>query len=310
MDDEIAMPLSGGYDSNYILYCLNKNTDKSVNLYSIGGQTGADETGYVREIAKHYNRHTLKIGFIAPNLTAKLQEIVERTEGQVFERGIFLQYMLASLVSKGGDKSLLCGEGADQIMDSKFADDVSRCLNGEYRGISNAYEFCAYVILRKSALMLKSFGIEGKYPYLDKNVIANSMALKDFNKSDKAFHKDNCRKLFDREVSKVIHKEGGATSFHSLFASESEADEFVASVEAGDYYKDIVGKTKLLPGGNDSGRMKKAVSQLGESAKKIVKMAGAGSLNTLLPAYRKKERQIRNALLVEYLRLTEEIFVK
>ena len=195
-------------------------------------------------------------------------------------------------------------------MDSKFADDVSRCLNGEYRGISNAYEFCAYVILRKSALMLKSFGIEGKYPYLDKNVIANSMALKDFNKSDKAFHKDNCRKLFDREVSKVIHKEGGATSFHSLFASESEADEFVASVEAGDYYKDIVGKTKLLPGGNDSGRMKKAVSQLGESAKKIVKMAGAGSLNTLLPAYRKKERQIRNALLVEYLRLTEEIFVK
>ena len=49
---------------------------------------------------------------------------------------------------------------------------------------------------------------------------------------------------------------------------------------------------------------------MGESAKKIVKMAGAGSLNTLLPAYRKKERQIRNALLVEYLRLTEEIFVK
>ena len=96
--DMFDIALSGGYDSNCILYYLRQLYPQSrIRAYSVGGIEGVDETGVARAIAGMYPNTQFFSAKVTPSTLDAMDEIVYRLEGTVYERGIFLQYELAKL---------------------------------------------------------------------------------------------------------------------------------------------------------------------------------------------------------------------
>lgn len=309
--DNVSMPISGGYDSNYILHYLNKSRKEELNLYSIGGHVGKDESVCTRKIAKRYGRHHLMVAFTSNDMIHDLPDIVWRLEGATFERGIFLQYRLAKELCRNHEKYLVCGECADQVMHIDFPKDMETSRVEGCVGIENTYDFASYVIIKKSGIMLNSFGIKGIYPYTNREFMNTAVALREKNKTNKEFHKRNCERIFDKEVAGIIHKEGGATSFLSVFENEEAANRLCEYIEDTGLYKEITGQTKILPSFKQSTRkemVQKLVFELPETIKKVKAKIEGHSLETMLPGYNKKERRIRNAVVILYLMIFEELY--
>lgn len=310
-DSNFSMPLSGGYDSNYILHYLHHMKNSEFNLYTIGGHTGMDESSTVRKIAKFYRRHHLITAFTADNMINELPDIVWRLNGSVFERGIFLQYRLGKELYHHHEKYLICGECADQVMDIRFMADMLQSSVDNCVGKENVYDYAAYIILKKSGIMLNSFDIKGIYPYLNQRFLETAISLGCLNQKRKKFHKVNCEKVLSKTVSKIIHKEGGATSFHSLFSSKASALQFCQKVEASSLYRDIVGQTKILPKNIKQTKfnlLKSILLDLPEYWKVFWGRIESHSIETVFPSYRKTEQRIRNCLIVLYLELFNELF--
>ena len=307
----VSMPISGGYDSNYILHYLNSHSEEEMNLYSIGGHVGTDESECVRKIAKFYGKHHLRLSFTSNTMINDLPDIVWRLGGAMFERGIFLQYRLAKELSRNHEQYLICGECADQVMDLNFERDLNDSSVETCTGIRNTYDYASYVILKKSGIMLNSFDIKGLYPYTNQRFMDTAVSLCHLNKTTKAFHKSNCEKIFDKSLSKIIHKEGGSTSVVSMFESEEAAVKLCEWIEGTEFAKKLLSQTKILPGSGGSSKkqlLKKLFTEFFETMKKVKARFMAHSLNTLLPSFKKRERRISNMLVILYLMLFEELY--
>ena len=216
-NEEICMAISAGYDSNLLLHTIRKMyPDRKVNTFSVGGIHGIDETGRAEEITKFYRDITFYKAEVSPETLKNLDDIVYRLEGSVYERGIFLQYELAKSLQQKHCMNMICGECADQVFHEKTytAVPVDTFLYG-YK--DTPYEMASYVVLRKSAMMLKSFGIKGIYPFLDPEVIQIGYITRKANGDTKEFHKKQCRRMLDQRVLERIEKQGGTTSLAALF---------------------------------------------------------------------------------------------
>ncbi len=181
--------LSSGFDSNMLLYlvkCMHP-IDK-VNCFSVGATIGTDETAIAASIAQAYNNVSFFSTLVSPDTMKAFDDIVFRLQGCVYERGIFLQYELAKMLYDHNCKHIICGECADQV----FHVDSYKPLNKEqflYGYMETPFEMASYVVLKKSAVMLKSFGITGIYPYLDIDVVDVGAMTRKENGTDKAFHR-------------------------------------------------------------------------------------------------------------------------
>ena len=242
-EDEINVPLSSGFDSNYIAYTASKRSGLTINAFSVGGKFGKNELPAVTENAKHYDRLTLSSALTDENTLQNLPDIVWRLEGSVYEVGLFLQYELAKLVNQNGKKYLICGECADQVMNVHYLQN-DRIFPEKKDGEPLYYEFSEYpfifgnyLILKKNGILANSFGIETRYPYLDEKLVAISYALREINGKDKRVHTANCREKLPPEVIANMAKIGGATECHSLFNSKAEIKAFFAKIENSDFYK-------------------------------------------------------------------------
>jgi len=251
--EEINSPLSSGYDSNYILYIENRDFDLPINCFSVGGKTGKSELPLVEENAKQFPKVSLRTALTDESSLEHFPEIVYRLEGAIFECGLFLQYALAKLVSDAGKNSLICGEVADQIMNLNYFD--SERSAADYGEKNKYYEFAEYpmayghyVILKKNGILCNSFGIESRYPFLNKRLLPLTKALVHINKKDKRFHVATCEQLLNEVVLSNISKIGGSTDVHSLFTSKEEMNRFIKAVKASDLYKKHGDKASL--GGN------------------------------------------------------------
>lgn len=242
-EEEINMPLSSGFDSNYIAFTAGKKGAAPINAFSVGGKFGKNELPAVTENAKHYDRLTLSSALTDENTLQNLPDIVWRLEGSVYEVGLFLQYELAKLVSDSGKKYLICGECADQVMNVHYLQN-DRIFSQKKDGKPLYYEFSEYpfifgnyLILKKNGILANSFGIETRYPYLDEKIVAISHALREINGKDKRVHTANCREKLPPEIIANMAKIGGATECHSLFGSKVEIKEFFAKIESSDFYR-------------------------------------------------------------------------
>lgn len=213
----VSLALSGGYDSNSILYSIKKRwPDKEVNAFSIGGVNGSDETGTAAQIAKSYDAVDFKSSFVNPGTLEHLDEIVSVLEGSVYERGIFLQYELAKLLKLNSTEILICGECADQVFHKNTYIPIPQ--NTFLYGYQETpYQMAVYVVLRKSRMMMEAFGVDARYPFLTPEMIHMGYKLRKFNGTTKEFHKAQCRDLFPQTVLDLIAKRGGSTNLGSLF---------------------------------------------------------------------------------------------
>lgn len=213
----ISIALSGGFDSNCILYSIRDQRPKeSIHAFSIGGVDGIDETGTAKQIADLYDGVTFSSAFVSPNTLEHLDEIVMTLDGAVYERGIFLQYELAKLLKANSIKHIICGECADQV----FHQNTYKSIPNDtflYGYLDTPYHMAGYVVLKKSRLFMNSFGVDARYPFLTSEMIDVGFRSRMLNGTTKEFHKMQCRELLPPSILNLIYKQGGSTNLASLF---------------------------------------------------------------------------------------------
>lgn len=307
-NNTISLPISGGFDSNYLLYYYNKNLKKKLHLFTVGGNTGIDETENVRKIVKSYGKeqNRLTICYTSKDMLINLPDIIWRLGGSVYERGIFLQYKLASELALSHVQDLVCGECADQVMHEDFYHTDSQHI--PLKGKKNPYDFAAYIILKKSGIMLNSFGIKGHYPYLNQHFVETAISVKALNNKTKAFHQQTCHELFPKNISKNIHKNGGATFIHTLFQNDTEIESFIKTIEGSVLYKTIQNSKSPEKKANFISQGKRILLKFKHAPQKLIAKIRVQKLNTLTPKYIKTEKRLRKDMVYLYLLVFEELF--
>lgn len=242
--EEIALALSGGYDSNCILYAIKKaNPEQRVNAFSVGGVNGVDETGIACEIASYYKNIKYKSSKVTPETLEHIDEIVEILEGSVYERGIFLQYELAKLLSENQVKSFVCGECADQVFHKKTYVNIPE-NTFLYSYSDTPRQMAAYVVLKKNRMMMNAYGVNTLYPFITPEMIDIGYWTREINGSTKEYHKGVCNQMFPDEIKRLISKQGGTTDLSALFDSDVDILENIKSCK---YYSENFRITEKYP---------------------------------------------------------------
>lgn len=312
--EEINLPLSSGYDSNYIAYIASKNANKAIHAYSVGGKFGKNELPMVEENVSAYRSMTLSTTLTDELTLLNLPDIVWRLEGAVYEVGIFLQYELAKLVYQSGKKSLICGECADQVMNHHYLDDERIFVPSKkdmpiyYEFSEYPYIFGSYLILKKNGIMSNSFGIETEYPYLDEEFVSIAHSLKDINQKDKRIHIAICREQLPTAVIKNIAKTGGATDFHSLFACKADLDRFVANIEKCEFfnkYMSLIKKISYVEREKQTGikRIKTKIRNV------VLDVCHINEADRKQTAYYYEEIKLKEYMCCAYLMLFDKLFI-
>lgn len=234
-DGNTDIALSGGYDSNLILHFLKKR-NVPVRAFSIGGRRGTDERETAAGLCGAGRNIRLLTGEVGPWIRHEYEKIVEILEGSMYERGIFLQYALAGLLKTHGVRSVLLGEGADQVFNRNFYDSREPSYLTNYN--DNPYELGAMVVLKKSILMLDAFGITGLYPFICKQMQKLGAQVMEKNGTSKTRQKEMCRKFFDSRTNRLVDKKPGSTSLCALFRDPSEEEAFIAGVQKSNEFYD------------------------------------------------------------------------
>jgi len=303
-ESEINIAISSGYDSNYIMYVAAKS-GLPVNAFSVGGGSGFDELPIVRKNVAEYGNVSLFTTRTDSVSLSSLPDIVWRLEGTVFERGIFLQYELARLAGESGKSYMICGEGADQVMNVNYLDQNGIQIDGRVVRVTSRdypYHFASNMVLKKNGIITNSFGIDCRYPYLDSEFVSVAKALRHLNGVNKRFHVSNCERILSPGISERILKIGGATDCHSLFDSAADISRFKSIVNKSDFYNyfsSLSGEKERLP-------FKKAYIPL---LSFIYNALGVPAESTPRNVYRRNETILRDYVCYVYLFLFKELLL-
>lgn len=238
-DTHANITLSGGYDSNFILHVLKRHA-LCVDAYTGGGIVGVDESLVASEICALYKDTDLHITKVTPDTLKNYPNIVLLNEGTLYERGIFMHYLLARQLGKDGVKSIISGDGADQVLSANFVFDVT-----EYKNVgkvahnpweTNPFEMLSYIALKKTGCFLHHYAIIPQFPYLDRAFLNHANAVKKSNGTSKDYHKAQLSTIISPQVYKLLNRNGGSTNLKPLFGGQDEFKRFRELVQASPYY--------------------------------------------------------------------------
>lgn len=229
-NQDINITLSSGYDSNFLLHITEDLHNKEkINAFTCGGERGVNETSIAENIASIYGNVKVNKCVVGNKTLNCLMDIAERLEGAMYERGIFLQYELASTLSTYGVKCIMLGECADQVFNINFYEEKEKKFLMNY--INNPYELGALLVLKKSSLMLDSFGIIGFYPFTDRRMVDVGYCTRVDNGVSKEYQKKMCCKVFKPQICDLVGKKPGSTSLCSLFDDDGAEYDFINHVK-------------------------------------------------------------------------------
>ena len=220
--------VSGGYDSNWILHFL-KERKIPFSAFSVGGARGLDETAAAEKICSRIpDVHFVK-GKVSADTLEHYEDIVRILEGNLYERGVFLQYSLAKLLREHEVSHVLLGECADQVFNRNYYD----CKEPGYltNYTDDPYELGCMVVYKKSVLMLDAFGVTGIYPFTDRRMQELGAKLCQANGTSKIMQKQMCREYFDEYTNRLVDKSPGSTSLQALFRNTQEENDFIRRVQ-------------------------------------------------------------------------------
>jgi len=216
----LGVVLSGGYDSNLLLFLLRQATRRRSKLLTIGARGEADEVPHAARIARGYPGLEHCVGRVGPHTLQRLPDIVWRLEGAVYERGIFLQYELARMARREGCGALLCAECADQVLAPGF------CPGAPPRPVrlgwtTHPYEMGLMLVLKKNGILCNSFAVDTLYPYLDEGIVERGARLAPLNGRRKALHRLWVHLHLPWSLAARLRKAPGTTRLQPLFQSEA-----------------------------------------------------------------------------------------
>jgi len=180
-DVGIGLLLSGGVDSAVVgelMAPMMRERGEELHTYTIGQANSPDVTA-ARFIAKHLGSHHHEYLFTSEEAFAKIEDIVYHLETYEPElvRSAIPNYFLARLVESHGCKTVLTGEGSDELTAGYlyFRDAPSaEALYGELRRI---FWHLHNVNCQRSDRMSMAHSVEARVPFLCPDVIATAMSL-------------------------------------------------------------------------------------------------------------------------------------
>lgn len=246
-----AVTLSSGYDSNLILFSLiNRYPNEIIYAMSVGGKIGRNETPTVEKICKYYNNVTLYTSVIDNNLFSDFPKIIYLLEGSMFERGCFLQYELSKIARSNGVKTIIGGEGADQIMRNTFS--LEKVFCKDFKSLQNYWhdypqDVLRNIVVKKSGMIMTGNDIDCIYPYLSPFFYSYYA-----NKSiEKEHHKQEIQNILPVEITAELKKYGGSTNLELLFSNKISYDRIHKLVEKTSYARIIKRNIKNYKGIDD-----------------------------------------------------------
>ncbi len=238
-NSQINMALSSGFDSNFILNSINRvKPESKINAYTIGAENGNDETQNVIKICSYHPEVTLTIEQVTPDALQSLPQIVYELEDSIFERGIFLQYIMSNLLFKSKISSLVLGEGADQILSSEFNTSAEPYyfvgIEEHYPWVYYPYEMLTYIILKKNGIFLRNRNIRAHYPFIKANFIRGVSEFRKLNGTSKEHYKAYIVNKTRNEVGELLIKRPGSTNLSTLFNKNNH--NLLGVVKLSEYY--------------------------------------------------------------------------
>lgn len=228
--NNMVIPLSGGLDSTLIVKALYDNGDigKAKFLYMLG-----EDSYYAYQVASRYN---INLETFRPIVRGKdLRKMVEILEEPFYSPSV--NYYLYQVINSMKSRISLSGLGADEIFggyDYYNTESYPRGLFKEVVAKTNQEKkeqdkhFLIHHHLRENEKIGLYWQVEGRYPFLDKEVVKfqdvgktliKSALLKDFpesfvNRPKQGFRIDNNK---DREHQKKEYLKQ-LDLWHSIFA--------------------------------------------------------------------------------------------
>lgn len=251
--ENMAITISSGYDSNYILHNVQKLATDRIKAFCIGGTIGKNEIPDAEKISEYYGNVDLHTRLVNGSSLDKLPEIVYAMEGCMYESGIFLQYELASLASSHGVQHMMLGECADQVLNfemyhpihqqkaiidytlKKLPKRIFKKLR--FRPYRTVYDMAAYIVVKKNGIMMNYFGINPEYPYMRKEYMRTCRNAVRIGEKKKEFHKKAINQILPEYITSIIHKVPGATELKELFIGEITYDDILNLCKKSPYYK-------------------------------------------------------------------------
>lgn len=252
--EDLSITISSGYDTNYLLYTLNKNLNKPINAFCIGGKIGRNEIPIAQKICEKYQQVNFFSKLVDGYSLIRYPEIIFALEGAVYESGVFLQYELSKLVNSLGNHNIILGECADQVLDYELYHPLTAFINKmkynknkvanrlikrvNYKPYKNVYEMASYKIVKKNGILMNYFGLNPEYPYLRKEFISIAKNVVKLGDKEKSFHKKVITDTLPNDITKMLNKIGGATELKTLFIGNIKLNDLKSICKKSRFYKD------------------------------------------------------------------------
>ena len=236
--------LTGGWDTNLMLFLLKKMTGGKIQCLSITGGIN-DELKQVKSILAGYRNIQLIHDRVDKDILDLLPDIVWKYEGYVFEEGMFLRYILARTAQKQNSNAIFLGAGADQILwPDSLLRRIALFIFGKYvTGISPTvkrifvdYDIEIDYLLKMHDLVLNSYGIQGIYPFVNEETLSISRRMKTINNIKKRFYRKQVLDLLPREVTTQLRKSSKLVDTGQLFRKNME---ILMRITQSDFIKEI-----------------------------------------------------------------------
>lgn len=224
---DVGCALSGGYDSNLSLNRLRDFWNEPVTAFTVGGVVGSDERPAASRIAAQYKDVRLVQGVVEPEILQEFPKIVYQLEGALYERGVFLQYVLSRMAMREKVKTMVLSEGADQVLCPLVRVKHwpgNRRPPREFR----PYDMVSLTVMPKNSLMFRNTGVTPCYPYLRERYLRATRSLYMKNRMFKRYHKAAVLKTLPQGVSSELQKIGGTTQAQALFGEALPFEQFKA----------------------------------------------------------------------------------
>ena len=104
-----------------------------------------------------------------------------------------------------------------------------------------SYDIELDYILKKNGIILNSYGVQGVYPFLNREIAEISNVLGRLN-SDKLFFELELNKIIDKNKMKLISKAGGSTDIEYLFKGY---ETIISKVLEHGFFESVIHKRRM-----------------------------------------------------------------
>ncbi len=250
---DIGTALSSGFDTNLILFFLNKQYFKKIVAVTIGGKK-VNEISSASCCAATYEKVRHVAAVVEDSRLLDFPDIVWRSEGSIFESGLFLANELGKVLQKETISVVFLGDGADQQLNPfRLTEGAVKSLIKQFKHrlkqkiiplrkfwrllkhkkiyvskyplaihkLKKPMQLFVYdtkkdYILKKCGVILNSYGIQPLYPFLSRKTLALAKSLSPGECRRKKFYRKEVKKILASTVSQYLRKIGGATDIEYL----------------------------------------------------------------------------------------------